>query len=61
MCSLVDDLILHSGHPIEDDRSGSTLNIVDRRLRERDSHREGDGELVDGVECLSHLGGCEWL
>lgn len=59
MCSLVDDLIPHSGQPIEDDGSGSTLHIIDRGLRKRDSHREGDGELVDGVECLSHLGGCE--
>ncbi len=57
MGALVDDLVLDSGEPIEDDGSGSTLDVVDGCLCKGDADGERHGELRNGVENGGHFEG----
>lgn len=57
MCSFIHNLLLDTGQSIEDDSPSSPLHIVNGGLGERSSHGEGDGVLVQRLECLSHLDG----
>ena len=55
MCALVHDLVLDSGESVEDDGSGSALDIVDGLLRNGESNGKRHSQLVDSVECGSHF------
>lgn len=55
MCALVDDLVLNTSEPVEDDGSSSTLHIVHGHGGQLDADGERHGQLVNGVECGSHL------
>lgn len=50
VCTLVHDLLLHSGQSVEDDSAGTTANIVNGGVEEVDSGRDGHGEAVDLLE-----------
>lgn len=54
VCALVDDLLLHTGHPVEDDGARSTFHIVQGSLREADGDGAGDGPAENGLRNSSH-------
>lgn len=46
VCALVDDLLLHSGQPVEDDRPAAAFDVVEARLQDADADRRRDGGAV---------------
>lgn len=57
VCAFVDDFILDSRQPVEDDGSCATTNIVDGLLCECEGDTAGDGPLVETLKkAVGHLG-----
>jgi len=55
MCAFVNDCVLDSGVPIENDSSRSTFHIVDGCLNECSSDCEGNGCSVNAFEKVGHF------
>jgi hypothetical protein len=49
MCSFINDFVFHTCKSVEDDCSGSTFNIVHRRLTEGEEERSWDSPPADVV------------
>lgn len=60
VCALVDDLLLDSAEPVEDDGPRATLDVVNRRLQQADADGGGECRPVDEAHRVRHLAGCVW-
>lgn len=52
--ALIDDVLAHSGQPVEDDSAGATLHIIHSSLGDGCADGEWHGPLVDGLESVGH-------
>jgi len=59
MCSLVDNLLLHTRHSVEDDSSSSALHIIEGGVGDDNSRSHGNSQAVDVVETVSRHCLCE--
>lgn len=60
MCAFVDDGLLDSREPVEDDGSSASLYIVDGSLGYRCTDRDWNGEFVERLESCGHVCGWGW-
>lgn len=56
MGSFVDDLLLHTRQPVEDDSAGTTTNVVNRVVEDQGARGDGESQTVDVVETVCRHG-----